>query len=547
MTSGATPADPGKPPSSTPWSRNRVRPLASRSRHRIVPSVQAALPVLTSIIVGIALAWSANGAPIGSLGRAGTHKAPAFAEMPAESRVDAQSDRSDPPSGVADQSDATPDPETPTTFDVAESTVDGEEAIANEQSRPSGAVAAQASDPKPEEVVPDRDPEVVTMPDGTRFSLTSDGGGRGDFIRVQDRDNQRVRSAIGTSGSNPGEFLYPCALAPDPDGNIVVADFGNGRVQVLTAYGAFVRSFGAPGIGPGEMLGPCGLAVDAQGRVYVADALSTRVQLFDQSGRVTGQWGSATEDPFAPIPDEEARVDPGAMLGGPVKVTVTADTLVVVRHPDDRYGTDRDPQWRYRLDDMTPPDALPAVGPPVHAVEPVTYEGFIAHANRVPAPYIDRIREIYRDPSGFDPEVYFSGAFLLNPPTAPERAALLTALENGGTYGYCDFDVWRPGERKPVWSMNRPGHMYPTDRPATFAIASRFAFQNEAHGHERLQYMQFFEWDGASVHVLPYRRVGEWRLAVHQPGLAIPDRVPWPVDDDPTWVPWADDAPEALP
>ena len=458
---------------------------------------------------------------------------------------------------MADRSDATPPArrQPATAVDAAvsdaesesESAADGDASLADEQTRPSGAVAAQASAPSTQEVVPDRDPEAVTMADGTRFSLTNDGGGRNHRIRVHDRDNQRVRSYIGTGGTGPGEFVYPCALASDPDGNLVVADFGNGRVQVLTAYGEFVRSFGSPGIGPGEMLGPCGLEVDDQGRVYVADALSTRVQLFDQSGRVIGQWGSAAEDPFASFFGAVAQRLPGDMVNKPVTVDVSGDTLVVVRHPHLQDEPVPDPQWRYRIAEMTPPDVIPAAAPPIHTLNMDSYPGFVSLANRVPEPYIDRLRERFRDPSGMSPHVYFVGAFPLTSPTAPGREVLITAVSAGGNYGFCDFAVWRPGERTAVWSMNRPGQMYPTDRPDTFAIATRFSFQNEAHAHERLQYIQFFEWDGTTVRMLPERRVREWRFAVDVPSEVVPVRIEWPDDDDPTWVPWADDAPEGPP
>ena len=38
---------------------------------------------------------------------------------------------------------------------------------------------------------------------------------------------------IGSKGSGAGQFKYPCGVAIDAEGHIVVADSGNSRVQVL--------------------------------------------------------------------------------------------------------------------------------------------------------------------------------------------------------------------------------------------------------------------------------------------------------------------------
>ena len=46
------------------------------------------------------------------------------------------------------------------------------------------------------------------------------------------------------------------------DGNIIVADEDNHRVQVFRPDGTFVRSFGTQGSGAGQMSYPIGVAVD---------------------------------------------------------------------------------------------------------------------------------------------------------------------------------------------------------------------------------------------------------------------------------------------
>jgi peptidylglycine monooxygenase len=66
-----------------------------------------------------------------------------------------------------------------------------------------------------------------------------------------------------------------------------VADWGNNRVQRLDGQGRFVASWGAPGRGPGELATPWDVAVAPDGRVLVADYGNHRVQVVP-AGRLGG-------------------------------------------------------------------------------------------------------------------------------------------------------------------------------------------------------------------------------------------------------------------
>jgi DNA-binding beta-propeller fold protein YncE len=66
------------------------------------------------------------------------------------------------------------------------------------------------------------------------------------------------------------------------DGNLYVADFGEGRVDVFNKGGSFLRSFGEAG--PGALSGPVALALDGSGGVYVADQVDERVEHFSEAG-----------------------------------------------------------------------------------------------------------------------------------------------------------------------------------------------------------------------------------------------------------------------
>jgi tripartite motif-containing protein 71 len=92
----------------------------------------------------------------------------------------------------------------------------------------------------------------------------------------------------GSSGSAPGAFNHPGAVAVAPSGYVFVADTGNNRVVKLRPDGSFVGQFGVIGSGDGRLHSPTGVAVDAAGRVY---DLNNRVEVFDESGHYLARWG----------------------------------------------------------------------------------------------------------------------------------------------------------------------------------------------------------------------------------------------------------------
>jgi DNA-binding beta-propeller fold protein YncE len=54
--------------------------------------------------------------------------------------------------------------------------------------------------------------------------------------------------------------------------------------------GKFIMQWGRTGSKPGEFLVPHALAFDSQGRLFVADRDNNRIQIFDQSGRFLAEW-----------------------------------------------------------------------------------------------------------------------------------------------------------------------------------------------------------------------------------------------------------------
>jgi len=115
----------------------------------------------------------------------------------------------------------------------------------------------------------------------------------------------KVLRRWGSPGSHPGEFNF---IAPDPsapdatmgkitvgaDGKVYVSDSGNGRVEVFTPQGRFIREFGSYGSGKNQFLRPADLMADSAGNVYVADDQAETLAKFSPAGQLIWRIGGGT-------------------------------------------------------------------------------------------------------------------------------------------------------------------------------------------------------------------------------------------------------------
>ena len=131
--------------------------------------------------------------------------------------------------------------------------------------------------------------------DGEGNLVVCDGGNhRVQVFRYSDGAHLR---SIGSHGAGNGQFSFPWSVAFDGAGHIVVSEYHGHRVQVLRySDGAHVRTFGSQGSGNGQFNSPTGIAVDGEGNVAVFDRGNARVQVFRLSDgahmRTIGSWGS---------------------------------------------------------------------------------------------------------------------------------------------------------------------------------------------------------------------------------------------------------------
>src|SRR5262249_17862578 len=128
----------------------------------------------------------------------------------------------------------------------------------------------------------------------------------------------------------------------DADGNVIVVDSGNDRLQVFTPDGKALTQCGRSGSGEEGFNKPWGITLDNEGNIYVADWKNHRVQKLSPSGEVImsiGKYGTLPipENAFARAylgPFLSPTAPPGApqagILNHPTDVAVDADGDIYV-------------------------------------------------------------------------------------------------------------------------------------------------------------------------------------------------------------------------
>jgi len=180
-------------------------------------------------------------------------------------------------------------------------------------------------------------------------------------LLVADSDNNRIQLfspagdlllnvgvfADSASGAAPGgSFNQPWGVAAGTEG-FFVADTWNHRVQHFDSQGSFLNSFGYFGTDGGElaMYGPRSVAVNDVGQVFVVDTGNKRVLVFDAQGTPLGQFGGGG-------------IEPGR-LDEPVGIAIGPDgRIYVVDTWNQRVQIFReDPPGIFQLDDAWPVEA----------------------------------------------------------------------------------------------------------------------------------------------------------------------------------------------
>jgi sugar lactone lactonase YvrE len=117
-----------------------------------------------------------------------------------------------------------------------------------------------------------------------------------DRVQCFAAKDKSLRFVIGRPGAGDGEFNRAEGLAVDAQDRIYVADSCNHRIQIFSADGKWLKSYGRAGHRPGEMSYPYDIKVDREGRQYVCEFGNSRIQVFDrdhQPVEIIGGAGAA--------------------------------------------------------------------------------------------------------------------------------------------------------------------------------------------------------------------------------------------------------------
>ena len=92
----------------------------------------------------------------------------------------------------------------------------------------------------------------------------------------------------GVAGRTQSTFDQPNDVLVAPNGDIFVGDGhpanGNNRVVKFSSDGTYLMEWGETGSAPGQFRTPHALAMDSQGLLYVGDRSNRRIQVFEQDG-----------------------------------------------------------------------------------------------------------------------------------------------------------------------------------------------------------------------------------------------------------------------
>ena len=150
----------------------------------------------------------------------------------------------------------------------------------------------------------------------------------------------------GVAGRTRSTFDQPNDVLVAPDGSIFVGDGhpanGNNRIVKFSADGSYMMEWGETGSEPGQFRTPHALAMDSEGLLYVGDRSNRRVQVFDQEGTFirdlyhVGRASGLTIDEFDRlyVADSESNYgrNPGYKRG--IRIISTDDFRVIAFIPD---------------------------------------------------------------------------------------------------------------------------------------------------------------------------------------------------------------------
>ena len=189
----------------------------------------------------------------------------------------------------------------------------------------SGPSSEPTTPPDPSTIVSTLFPSTTGLVGTTDMDVGPDGNiyvvDHRPMVSVVSPDG-RLLDHWGRPGSGDGEFdfLAPnlgvvAKIAVGRDGLVYVSDANNGRVQVFTPAGDYVRQFGNRGANADRLLVPWDLGVDNAGNVYVIDYGLGSLSKFDSAGNFVWRVGGVgASEPELRSGGHGVRFDPSGRL-----------------------------------------------------------------------------------------------------------------------------------------------------------------------------------------------------------------------------------------
>lgn len=155
--------------------------------------------------------------------------------------------------------------------------------------------------------------------------------------------------AGGSEPPGPYTLFGPRDIAIDASGNLWVTDTGHNRIVIYTSVGEYIREIGAPfssdtlgrGSGSAEFSEPVGIDIAPNGEVVIADMWNARVQILDPSGAYLREfpvegWGGLDhlDKPYLRVL-RDGRIALSLPSLGQVHIYSDTGVLVTVIDPED--------------------------------------------------------------------------------------------------------------------------------------------------------------------------------------------------------------------
>jgi DNA-binding beta-propeller fold protein YncE len=134
----------------------------------------------------------------------------------------------------------------------------------------------------------DRPAGLTVDPGGSRVFVVDTGGVSSDRhqVSVLDTTTGELLHTISKRGDKEGELNLPRDATIAENGNLLIVDGGNFRVQEFSQDGEYLSSFGEIGRRGGQFSRPKGIGADKEGNIYVADTAFGNFQIFNAQGRL---------------------------------------------------------------------------------------------------------------------------------------------------------------------------------------------------------------------------------------------------------------------